>query len=110
MMRGIDSNILVYLASADAPKHAKTRRAIDEMLREGSSHELAVTADILLYVVHVVMCSRRLRSPLDVATALDWAEHYWASTDVCPLVPSAETFTRTKGALASAPTLAESHS
>jgi toxin-antitoxin system PIN domain toxin len=95
MIRAIDTNMLVYLAASDIPQHAKSRRAIDEFLSRSRENRIAVTDDVLFEFVHVVTDARRLKSPLTMAAALDWAEAFWSGRETVPLLPSPATLTRT---------------
>jgi toxin-antitoxin system PIN domain toxin len=95
MIRAIDTNILVYLAASDVPQHDKSRRAIEEFLSRSEENRIAVTDDVLLEFVHVVTDPRRLKSPLRMAEALDWAETFWSAQETAPILPSPMTFTRT---------------
>jgi predicted nucleic acid-binding protein len=95
MIRAIDTNILVYLAASDVPQHAKSRRVIEEFLSGSEENRIAVTDDVLLEFVHVVTDSRRLKNPLRMTAALDWAEAFWSGRETTPLLPSPMTFTRT---------------
>lgn len=95
MIRAIDTNILVYLAASDVPQHAKSRRAIEEFLSHSLGNRIAVTDDVLLEFVHVVTDPRRLKNPLKMSSALDWAEAFWSGQETAPLLPSPMTFTRT---------------
>jgi len=95
MIHAIDTNILVYLAVSDVPQHSKSRKAVDEFLSRSEENRIAVTDDVLLEFVHVVTDPRRLRNPLRMAAALDWAEAFWSGRETAPLLPSPMTFTRT---------------
>ena len=94
MIRGIDTNILVYLAASDVPQHVKSRRAIEEFLSQSKENRIAVTDDVLFEFVHVVTDPRRLKNPMRMAAALDWAEAFWSGEETAPLLPSPMTFTR----------------
>jgi predicted nucleic acid-binding protein len=95
MIRAVDTNILVYVAVGDLPQHAKSRRAVEEFLSRSPENRVAVTDDVLLEFVHVVTDSMRLKNPLKMADALDWAEAFWSGRETMPLLPSPATFTRT---------------
>ena len=99
MIRAIDTNILVYLAASDVPQHAKSRRAIEEFLSRSRENRIAVSDDVLFEFVHVVTDPKRLKSPLTMVAALDWAEALWSGRETQPLLPSPETFTRTMALL-----------
>jgi predicted nucleic acid-binding protein len=95
MIRAIDTNILVYLAALDVPQHAKSKRGIEGFLSRSQENRIAVTNDVLLEFVHVVTDPKRLKNPLKMAAALDWAEAFWSGKETVPLLPSPMTFTRT---------------
>ena len=95
MIRAIDTNILVYLVVSDVPQHAKSKRAIEEFLSRSRENRIAVTDDVLLEFVHVVTDPKRLKNPLKMAAALEWAEAFWSGQETAPLLPSPMTFTRT---------------
>jgi predicted nucleic acid-binding protein len=95
MIRAIDTNILVYLATSDVPQHSKSKRAIEEFLSRSRENRIAVTDDVLFEFVHVVTDARRLKSPLTMGAALDWAEAFWSGRETAPLLPSPATLTRT---------------
>ncbi len=95
MIRAIDTNILVYLAVSDVPQHSKSKRAIVEFLSRSRENRIAVTDDILFEFVHVTTDARRLKSPLTIDAALDWAEAFWSARETVPLLPSPSTLPRT---------------
>jgi len=95
VIRGIDSNILVYMAASDVPQHGKSRRAVEDFLSLSPENRIAVTQDVLFEFAHVVTDPKRLQRPLKMAAALDWAEAFWSGRETTPLLPTPATFTRT---------------
>jgi predicted nucleic acid-binding protein len=95
MIRGIDTNILVYLAVADVPQHVKSKGAVEKFLSRSKENRIAVTDDVLFEFVHVVTDPKRLKNPMSMAAALDWAEAFWSGRETAPLLPSPMTFTQT---------------
>jgi predicted nucleic acid-binding protein len=94
MIRAIDTNILVYLAASDVPQHVASRQAIEEFLSQSQGNRIAVTEDVLFEFVHVVTDPKRLKKPMRMTQALDWAEAFWSGHETLPLLPSPMTFPR----------------
>jgi predicted nucleic acid-binding protein len=79
-MIGLDCNILVRLAIADHPAHAKTLAVVQAEIQQGT--KLVFPSLIVTEFLHVVTDERRFAPPLAMPEALDWLEDFLANPAV----------------------------
>lgn len=63
----IDTNVLVYAVDSESPFHAASKALLDSAVNDGTG--LCVTSQIVAEFCAVVTDRRRVRNPLDPATA-----------------------------------------
>jgi toxin-antitoxin system PIN domain toxin len=83
---GLDCNILVQLAIAEHPAHAKTLGAVQVETQRGSN--LVLPSLIATEFLHVVTDQRRFAPPLTMAEALDWMREFLARPEVNLIEPT----------------------
>jgi predicted nucleic acid-binding protein len=79
-MIGLDCNILVQLAFADHPAHAKTVLAVQNETQAGV--KLAVSSLVIDEFLHVSTDDKRFAPPLSMNDALDWVEELFTNPAV----------------------------
>lgn len=84
-MIGLDTSFLVGLAIREHPAHGECLRLFDEEIR-GREGSMALAAQVLAELCHVVTDPRRFEHPLDMAEALELSEQMWSAVE-CRQVP-----------------------
>lgn len=82
---GIDTDVLVHWAMADAPHHVAIRSYLEREVRRGC--RLALTLQVLREFLHVTTDPRRFELPLDDALRISLA--LWTGLEVERLLPTA---------------------
>jgi predicted nucleic acid-binding protein len=91
-MIGLDCNILVQLAFADHPAHAKTLAAVQNETQAGV--KLVFPSLVINEFLHVSTDDKRFAPPLSMSDALDWVEELLKSPAVSLVEPNQTTWTR----------------
>lgn len=84
---GVDTDVLVHWAMADAPHHAAVRRCFTREVRRGG--RLGLTLQVLREFLHVTTDPRRFEQPLEMKSALQLSLELWTGEEVERLVPTA---------------------
>ena len=79
-MIGLDCNILVQLAFADHPAHAKTVVAVQNETQAGV--KLVLPSLVINEFLHVSTDDKRFAPPLAMSDALDWVEELFKNSAV----------------------------
>ena len=85
MIHGLDTSFLVASELAEHSDHAATRTALGHLMATGD--RLAIAPQVLAEFVHVSTDRRRLTQPLDMTTANQVAQRWWAATQVIQVFP-----------------------
>lgn len=93
MVLGVDTDVLVHWAMADAPRHRAVRRLFDREVGE-AGHSLGLTLQVLFEFLHVVTDSRRFEKPLEMRQALDLTRELWGAPEVMRIRPTVRVYPR----------------
>jgi predicted nucleic acid-binding protein len=89
---GIDTDVLVHWVMAGAPRHRAARRFIARELERG--HQLGITQQVLMELVHVVTDARRFEHPLPMKPAIETAHTVWTAPETAQVLPAPGSFER----------------
>jgi len=92
-MIGLDCNILVQLAFADHPAHAKTLAAVQNETQAGV--KLVFPSLVINEFLHVSTDDKRFAPPLSMSDALDWVEELLKNPAVSLVEPNQTTMDQT---------------
>jgi predicted nucleic acid-binding protein len=83
---GVDTDVLVHWAMADAPHHPAVRRCVERQVRRGG--RLGLTPQVLQEFLHVTTDPRRFERPLEMKDALRLSLQLWNGREVERLLPT----------------------
>jgi len=92
-MIGLDCNILVQLAIADHPAHAKTLAVVQAETQRGE--KLVFPPLVATEFLHVVTDERQFAPPLTMSEAVQWLEDFLASPSVGLIQPGSASLDQT---------------
>jgi predicted nucleic acid-binding protein len=85
MIHGLDTGFLVAAELLEHADHAATKQTIAPLLARGD--QIAIAPQVLAEFIHVATDPRRFAQPLDIGTARQAAQQWWASKDVVHVFP-----------------------
>ena len=85
MIHGLDTGFLVAAEVAEHAEHTAARDTLARLAATGD--QFALTPQLLAEFIHVVTDPRRFALPLDMATARNVAEQWWAARDAVQVFP-----------------------
>lgn len=89
---GLDTDLLVHWAMADAPHHTAVRHCVKREVRSGG--RLGLTLQVLREFLHVATDPRRFEQPLAMRDALRLSLELWTAPEVERLLPTARAHDR----------------
>jgi predicted nucleic acid-binding protein len=88
-MTGLDTNVLVALASSTHPSHAQAVNVFEQRLADGD--EIALGLLIAAEFLHVITDPKRVTPPLEMREAIEWLDGWAARVQPKWLGPSQNT-------------------
>lgn len=85
-MTGLDTSVLIPLASAEHPQHLAATRLVRAEVQSAGA-QIAVVPLVLAEFVHAVSDPKRFERPKSVTEAVGWLEHFVSLPEVVLLMP-----------------------
>src|SRR6266852_294271 len=86
MIHGLDTGFLIAMEHSEHNEHVAARRTLAQLLAAGDQGALA--PQVVAEFVHVVTDRRRFIQPMDMPTAIQIAQRWWAANEIVHVFPN----------------------